>query len=166
MAIESDGQIQKDLYRKLCTENQYISPDSAHSWHIFSNIPKSLVHRIVRIVSLPGMRKVRLEERRKQLLSRGYKAGELRKVNDFGMKIDRDKALEKVRKEEKNEGRVRYTVTYPPKLPHLPAILGKNWRLMLESDKRLQRAFPAPPMVFLKRGKNLGDKLIRARLPK
>ena len=37
---------------------------------------------------------------------------------------------------------------------------------MVEADGRLQKAFPAPPMVCLKRGKNLGDKMIRARLPK
>ena len=37
---------------------------------------------------------------------------------------------------------------------------------MVETDGRLQKAFPAPPMICLKRGKNLGDKLIKARLPK
>ena len=36
---------------------------------------------------------------------------------------------------------------------------------MVESDPRLLKAFPAPPMVCLKRGPNLKDKLIRAKLP-
>ena len=76
------------------------------------------------------------------------------------------KSLDKVaREEQKNEGRVRYTITYDSKLPHLPHILGKNWRVMVESDQRLRKAFPAPPMACLKRGQNLKDKLIRARLP-
>ena len=37
--------------------------------------------------------------------------------------------------------------------------------MMVESDPRLLKAFPAPPMVCLKRGPNLKDKLIRAKLP-
>jgi hypothetical protein len=42
--------------------------------------------------------------------------------------------------------------------------LGKICKLMVEADGRLQKAFPVPPMVCLKQGKNLGDKLIRSRL--
>ena len=36
---------------------------------------------------------------------------------------------------------------------------------MVQSDQRLYKAFPAPPMACLKRGANLGDELVRARLP-
>ena len=35
----------------------------------------------------------------------------------------------------------------------------------METDQRLEKAFPAPPMACLKRGQNLQDKLVRARLP-
>ena len=98
--------------------------------------------------------------------SRGYKAGDLRKALEYGKSLDRVKSLDKVaREEQKNEGRVRYTITYDSKLPHLPHILGKNWRVMVESDQRLRKAFLAPPMACLKRGQNLKDKLIRAWLP-
>ena len=68
-------------------------------------------------------------------------------------------------REDKNLGRVHYTITYDPKLPHLPAILGRNWRVMVDTDPRLTRAFPKPPMVCLKRGKNLREELVRAQLP-
>ena len=112
------------------------------------------------------MREVRLEELRQLLLSRGYKAGDLRQAMEYGMGLDRETALEKVlREENKNKGRVRYIVTYDPKLPLLPPILSKNWREMVESDQRLKKAFPAPPMACLKRGPNLVDKLVKARLP-
>ena len=160
------GQIQTDLYTKPNRKCQYLSPDSEHPRHVFANIPKSLVHRVVRNVSVPGMREVRLEELRQLLISRGYKAGDLRHAIEYGMGLDREKALEKVQREEnRNEGRVRYTIVYDSKLPHLPHILGKNWRVMVESDQRLKKAFHAPPMACLKRGPNLQDKLIRARLP-
>ena len=46
-----------------------------------------------------------------------------------------DKALKKVtRKDDKNKGRVRYTEVYDSKLPQLPNILERNWRVMVESD--------------------------------
>ena len=166
MHIHGEGKIQTDLHRKPGGKCQYLSPDSAHPRHIFSNIPKSLVHSVVRNVSLPGMREVRLEELRQLLLSRGYKAGDLRKAMEYGSKLDRNKALEKVQKvENRNSSRVHYTITYDPKLPHLPEILKKNYEAMVESDTRLKQAFPAPPMACLKRGRNLQDCLIRAKLP-
>ena len=82
------------------------------------------------------------------------------------MRLDRDAALEKVAREERSDGdRVRYTITFDPKLPYLPPILSKNWHVMVETDPRLTKAFPKPPMACLKRGPNLKDRLIRARLP-
>ena len=35
----------------------------------------------------------------------------------------------------------------------------------MDTDPRLRKAFPKPPMVCLKRGKNLRDELVRARMP-
>ena len=66
---------------------------------------------------------MRLEELRQRLLSRGYKPGQLRKAIEYGMALDREKTLEKVEREDKNVGRIRYTITYDQKLPLLPAIL-------------------------------------------
>ena len=165
MFLDSEGLIQTDLFRKPGTKCQYLSPESAHPRHVFANIPKSLVHRVVRICSVPGTRELRLEELRQLLLSRGYRAGDLRKAIEYGMKLDRDQTLKKVQREEKNKGRVRYTITYDPKLPHLPAILSRNWKEMVETDPRLLKAFPKPSMVCLKRGKNLREELVRAKLP-
>ena len=136
MFIDGEGRLQTDLYRKPCMKCQYLSPDSAHPRHVFKNIPKSLVHRIVRIVSVPGMREVRLEELGKMLLGRGYKAGDIRQAIEFGERMNREETLEKVvREDKKNRGRVRYTITFDPKLPHLPAILSKNWNVMVDSTK-------------------------------
>ena len=154
MFIDGEGRLQTDLYRKPGMKCQYLSPDSAHPRHVFKNIPKSLVHRTVRIVSVPGMREVRLEVLGKMLLGRWYKAGDIRQAIEFGERMNREETLEKVvREDNKNRGRVRYTITFDPKLPHLPAILSKNWNVMVDSDRRLNKAFPAPPMASLKRGR-------------
>ena len=81
------------------------------------------------------------------------------------MGLDREASLEKVERENVNQGRVRYTITYDPQLPKIPAILHKNWKVMVNSDQRLKKAFEKPPMACLKRGPNLSDSLVRARLP-
>ena len=84
MFIDHEGKIQTDVNTKEGMKCQYLSPASAHPRHIFSNIPKLLVHRVVRICSVEGLRTVRLEEQRLKLRSRGYNAGELRKAVEFG----------------------------------------------------------------------------------
>ena len=88
---------------------------------------------------------------------------DIRQAIEFGVKMNREETIEKVvREDNKNRNRVRYTITYDPKLPHLPAILSKNWNVMVDSDRRLNKAFPAPPMASLKSGPNLQDNLVRA----
>ena len=72
----------------------------------------------------------------------------------------------KVDREDKGSKRVRYTTTFDPKMPDLSPILVKNWKVMVEEDQRLRTPFPAPPMVSLRRGKNLGEKKIWSKLPK
>ena len=117
--MDGEGNIQTDLYRKPNKKCQ-------------------------RNVSIPGLLEVRLEELQLLLLSRGYKAGAVRQAIHYGKWLDRDRALEKVTREEKNKGRVRYTITYDSKLPPLPHILNKNWKVMIQTDQRLKKAFHAP----------------------
>ena len=118
-------------------------PQSAHPRHVFKNIPKSLAHRIVRVVSMPELRKIRLEELKSLLISRGYKPCHLKSAMEYALTLDREEALKKVeRADSANSERVRYTITFNPKLPFLSSILKKNLQVMLDSDQRLKRAFP------------------------
>jgi hypothetical protein len=57
-------------------------------------------------------------------------------------------------------------VTYDPRLPAIPAILKKNWKLMLERDQRLKPVFGQPPICSTRRGPNLASHLLRAKLQK
>ena len=50
MFVDDGGKIQTDLFVKPGRKCQYLSPDSSHPRNVFKNIPKSLSHRIVRIV--------------------------------------------------------------------------------------------------------------------
>ena len=100
------------------------------------------------------------------LLGRGYKPAMLKDAFKYGLELDRDESLKKVARENKTEIWVRYTITFDPKPAPLPSILVKNWKVMLDLDQRLKHLFPAPPMTCLKRGPNLADELIRAKVPR
>ena len=103
----------------------------------------------------------RLEELRQKLLSREYPA----KVVDQALRkvkaIPRSEALKRVDKEPTD--RETLVVTYHPSLPSVSKIVQKHWSVMVDNSQALKRIFGKPSMVAYKRGKNIGDILIRAK---
>ena len=77
-------------------------------------------------------------------------------------KISRDKALEKVHKEKDQE--TPLVTKFHPNLPSLSKILKKRWQVMTSEDPRLKRIFPKQSVVAYRRGKNLKDLLVRAKV--
>jgi hypothetical protein len=63
------------------------------------------------------------------------------------------------------EDRVRYVVTFDPRLLPIPLVLGKTWRTMCDRDRRVKTVFPKPPQASMKKDQNIADHLLRARLP-
>ena len=55
-------------------------------------------------------------------------------------------------------------VTYHPALPSVSNVLKKHWNVMVDGNQELKRCFPKPPMVGYRRGKNIKDELIRAKV--
>ena len=53
---------------------------------------------------------------------------------------------------------------WDPRLPSIPSITNKHWRTMITQDSHLQKVFPEPPLIVYKRQKNIGDKIIRAKV--
>ena len=60
--------------------------------------------------------------------------------------------------------RVPLVTTYHPRLPRLSSIVNDNMTI-LHSSGRLRSAIPEPPLIAFRRPRNLGDILVRARLP-
>ena len=71
-------------------------------------------------------------------------------------------ALEKVDIEK--EQKTPLITTYHPSLPSISNIVRKHWGVMTNEDPRLRRIFPKPSVVAYKRGKNLRDLLVRAKI--
>ena len=161
VTIEESGLIETDLHTKPTARCQYLLPSSSHPNHVHVNIPFSLGYRILRICSKEETCLKRLEELRQKLLSREYPA----KVVDHALRrvkaIPRSEALKRVDK--KPTERETLVVTYHPSLPSVTKIVQKHWSVMVDNSQALKRVFGQPSMVAYKRGKNIGDILIRAK---
>ena len=55
-------------------------------------------------------------------------------------------------------------MTFHPKLPSVPALLHKHWEVMTSQSQDLKRCFPRPSMVAYRRGRNLKDHLVKAKV--
>ena len=119
---------------------------------------------MLRLCSKPEDLGIRLDQLKEALLSRGYNpkviSGAFTKVKA----ITRKDALKKVEKTQRSR-MVPLVITYHPTLPSIAQIVRKHWSVMIQDDFRLEKCFPAPPVVAYRRSKNLKDLLIRAKLP-
>ena len=164
VSVDDNGMIQTDLYQKSTSVIQYLLPTSCHPAHVCRNIPFSLGYRLLRLCSKPEDLGIRLDQLKEALLSRGYNpkviSGAFTKVKA----ITRKDALKKVEKTQRSR-MVPLVITYHPTLPSIAQIVRKHWSVMIQDDFRLEKCFPAPPVVAYRRSKNLKDLLIRAKLP-
>ena len=161
--IDDNGFIQTDLYKKSTSRVQYLLPSSCHPGHITKNIPYSLAYILLRICSDAEMFQKRLEELRRDLLSRNYKPRIVDDAFKRVSQIERNEALKRVSKT-KSEDTMLVT-TYHPQLPPVSKIVKKHWKVMVDESPRLKRCFKKPSVVAYKRSKNLRDILIRAKIP-
>ena len=84
-------------------------------------------------------------------------------VVDRARNIPRSKAIEKVERDTDVQERMRFVIKFDPRLPNRTT-LKRAWTALVE-DREMKKVFPAPPMVCYKRVQNLGEMLVRAKLP-
>ena len=159
----SNGQIIVDLYRKETDRNQYLLTSSCHPTHVTDNIPFSLALRITRICSLPEARAKCFEELKTMLLARDYKSKLIDAAISRARRIPRLEAIKKVVRNKNNERPV-FAITFDPRLPSISGIIKKHYRTMVK-DPQLLEVFPLPPLVAYRRQTNIGDKVVRSKVP-
>ena len=130
--------------------------------HVTKNIPYSLALRLRRICCSDELFAKRLNELKIMLLSRQYRNKSIEAAFDKVRITTREDALKRVVKT-KNDRPV-FAVTYHPKLPAIPRIVKKHWKVMT-GNSNLKEIFPQPPMIAYKQPKNLGMQLIKSVLP-
>ena len=163
--MDDDGFIQTDLHTKPNAKNSYLLPTSNHPRHICQNIPYSLAFRIKRNCSKSDQCEQRFMELKDRLMERGYRGRSVEEAINKVRELNREDILQKVTREDKNKNRVRAVFLYDRRLPNISAIMIKNWKTMLTDDSRLKKVFQEPPMVCFRRGKNLREEIVQAKLP-
>ena len=89
----------------------------------------------------------RLGELKEKILERGYRSKVIDNAIEKVKVLDRNEMLQKVVRNNDNEGRVRGVFKFDKRLPHLSSIFTKNWNIMCGDDIRLRSVFPKPPMI-------------------
>ena len=100
---------------------------------------------------------------KEKLLLRGYSANEFDtafKSVDHG---NRDTYLKEKDRKCRGKAPLVFTTTYNPHLRGFSKALSRNWEIISKNEK-LNTIFPQKPLIVYRRGKNLKDFLVRARL--
>ena len=97
-------------------------------------------------------------------MNRGYPSKHVEAARVAAMRTDRKDLLNPQRKKDrKNENIVPLVLTHHPSNPQVYKIIMKHWG-MLNYSERCKAALPDKPLFTTRRGKNLRDMLIRAKL--
>ena len=161
ISINSQGKFVTDLFVKSTDRVTYLLPQSCHPGHISANIPYSLAYRLKRIVSCPDTFLIRLDELKKNLLTRNYSVKVIDQAFNKLSNISRKDALKKV--PNKIDNRVTLALTYDPRIKKPNLILKKHFEIA-SNDPDFKKNFPVIPKIGYRRSRNLGELLIRAKL--
>ena len=130
---------------------------SSHPSHVKNSIPYSQFLRVRRLCSEDSDFSFKSEEMCNFFDKRGYPASVVQAGHDRAQQIDRQSALQTPQKE--NNNRIPFTLKFHPHNHAVKSIILKNFKL-LQNDPDTGRIFSQPPLISLKRDKNIGNILV------
>ena len=171
ISIDDDGFLRTDLYEKPNSLNQLLKPTSAHPSSVTRGSIFSLAIRLRRICCSDNLFEMRADQLKKKLLERGYSRESVEAGINRARMIPRVEALKKVERKGKEgelDGRQhRLIVEFDRRSsPALGKILKNNYEGACQRDARFRALFPKVPKPTFKKGKNIKQMLVKAKLPK
>lgn len=164
--FEQDGKLEHRLFRKPTDTLQFVRADSNHHPTTFRGVATSQFLRVMRNCSLQVHRDFHCKELRDAFRARGYSKRTLRKAYS--------RAVELFQGTEKRQPVPRGCVLalpYHPAIADLPKAVAEMHQTIIWDTLSPQQAIQAmtngvtgPPLVAWKRGRNLRDILVRAKL--
>ena len=136
---------------------------SHHPIHCKQGVIYSQALRYRRITTHDGEFLNKLDRLRTTLLTRGYKDREI--IKKFNRVMDRTQAdilRTQATKSNTTPKNLLFVIEYHTDLPHISNILNTHWP-KIQTDKRLNTLWQKAPFTAYGRGKNLKDRLVRAR---
>ena len=170
ISIDDQGFLRTDLYTKPNTLNQLLLPTSAHPPSVTRGSVYSLAIRLRRICCTDELFELRASQLKQRLLERGYATETVDAGIRKAREVPRQEALKKVERKggESDEGRQhRLIVEYDRRSsPALAQILKNNFEASCNRDTRLRTLFKKPPKPTFRKGTNLKQMLVKAKIPK
>ena len=170
ISIDDQGFLRTDLYTKPNTLNQLLLPTSAHPPSVTRGSVYSLAIRLRRICCTDELFELRASQLKQRLLERGYATETVDAGIRRAREVPRREALKKVERGggESVEGRQhRLIVEFDRRSsPALAQVLKNNFEAACNRDTRLRTLFKKPPKPTFRKGTNLKQMLVKARIPK
>ena len=158
--VSIDGsKLKTTLYSKPTDAHLYLRSDSCHPKSCTKGLVKGEMLRARRICSKEDDFLEAANTMKSHFMRRGFDQSAIEQTVGEVLSMSREEAL--TYKKKKSNNRVPCVLTYHPRLRMMGKILHKHYKL-LQSNDRLQKAFPEPPMVAFKRLRNLRDILVHA----
>lgn len=161
--ILENGKLTTTLYKKPTDKQQYLHFHSHHPRHCKVGIPSGQSVRLRRICSNDSDYTKRVDDLCDTLTQRDYPQTLLNEFRHKALALDRNQVLEPRKKTD--APLINFITKYSNGLPNVKSILRK-YEHLLQSNDRLKRIFNFPVQVTYRRGKNLGDTLVNAKLNK
>ena len=171
ITINDQGFLVTDLYVKPNTLNQLLKPSSAHPTTVTRSLVYSLAIRLRRICSTEESFEHRVGDLKNKLLEREYPPEVIEAGIQRARLVPRSEALKKVEKGAGGPGDVarqhRLIVEFDRRSsPALGQVLKNNYEAAAQRDARFKTLFSKCPRPCFKRGRNIKQLLVRARLPR
>lgn len=161
------SKISATLFTKPTDSHSYLHYNSCHPRSCKDSIPYSQLLRVKRICSDPTDCEVKLKEMCSYFKKRGYPSKVVKAAKNKIDRLDRAELLKESNKEENNDqdDRIKFPITYHPVNAKIAGIVKSNFE-SLKYDEEIGHLFENKPMIVKRRGRNLKDILVRAKLRK
>ena len=144
---------------KPTDSHSYLLHSSSDPSHVKNSIPYAQFLRLRRLCSDDSDFPNKSQERCEFFEKRGYPASEIQTAHHCTQQTDRQSALQTSQKE-KND-RIPFTLTFHSHNNPVKAINLNNFKI-LQNDPETGAIFPQPPLISFKRGKNVGNFLVKS----
>lgn len=170
ITINEQGYLTTDLYEKPNTLNQLLKPTSAHPSSVTRGSVYSLAIRLRRICCTDELFELRVGQLKQKLLERGYSMTVVEAGIRRAREVPRSEALKKAerRKDQEEDGRQhRLIVEFDRRSsPALGQILKNNYEAACNRDARFRALFRKAPKPTFRKGTNVKQLLVKAKLPR
>ena len=163
VTLTQQGTLVTSLYTKPTDRTLLLHNKSHHPIHCKQGVIYSQALRYRRITTQDGEFLNKLDRLRTTLLTRGYKDRDI--INQFNRVMNRTQAdilRTQTTKSNTTPKNLPFVIEYHTDLPHISNILNTHWP-KIQTDRRLNTLWQKAPFTAYRRGKNLKDRLVRAR---